>query len=210
MTRGWIWETLKVCDNKYFFTDLKYLYVYFRGCHGLWMSGKFEIFSRWGKSLGKLYFLPNLMKSQPWNFIFRLSATSQMLWKYEEILILKLSLIPQIAEEQKDRNVTGNTEIYLTFLQLIRAIPRKNAGLSNLISELTQEDSKGKRNANLVWQAWQWLFWKKLHLSLNKCFCKEIESSNIKRKSRQHTQVITLSRLSHKRLPSSSFSLPVA
>lgn len=65
-------------------------------------------------------------------------------------MILKLSLIPQIAEEQKDRNVTGNTEIYLTFLQLIRAIPRKNAGLSNLISELTQEDSKGKRNANLV------------------------------------------------------------
>lgn len=50
----------------------------------------------------------------------------------------KLSLILQIAEEQKDRNVTGNTEIYLTFLQLIRAIPTKNAGLSNLISELTQ------------------------------------------------------------------------
>ena len=61
-----------------------------------------------------------------------------------------MSLILQIAEEQKDRNVTGNTEIYLTFLQLIRAIPTKNAGLSNLISELTQEDSKGKIKANLV------------------------------------------------------------
>ena len=54
----------------------------------------------------------------------------------------KLSLILQFYEEQKDRNVTGNTEIYLTFLQLIRAIPTKNAGLSNLISELIQEDGK--------------------------------------------------------------------
>ena len=81
-----------------------------------------------------------------------------MLWKYEEILIpkpfRKVSLILQISEEQKDRNATGNTKIYLTFLQLIRAIPTKNADLSNLIGELTQEDSKGKIKANLVWQAW--------------------------------------------------------
>lgn len=55
-----------------------------------------------------------------------------------------LSLILQISEEQNDRNVTGNTEIYLTFLQLIRSIPTANVGLSNLTSELTQEDGKGK------------------------------------------------------------------
>lgn len=65
----------------------------------------------------------------------------------------KVSLILQISEEQKDRNATGNTKIYLAFLQLIRAIPTKNAGLSNLLGELTQEDSKGKIKANLVWQA---------------------------------------------------------
>lgn len=61
-----------------------------------------------------------------------------------------MSLILQISEEQKDTNATGNTKIYLTFLKLIRAIPTKNAGLSNLISELTQGDSKGKIKANLV------------------------------------------------------------
>lgn len=32
-------------DIKYFRTDLKYLYVYFRGCHGLRMSGKY-VFSQ--------------------------------------------------------------------------------------------------------------------------------------------------------------------
>lgn len=56
MTRGWIWETLKVCDIKYFLTDLKYLYVNFRGYHDLWMSGNMKFLNVRNES-SKIIFL---------------------------------------------------------------------------------------------------------------------------------------------------------
>ena len=73
-------------------------------------------------------------------------------------------------------------------------------GLNN--SELMQEDGRGTKMANLVWQMWQFCLEKlstKLHLPLNRSFCKRLENINIniKWRTQQNFQVIALSRLSH-------------
>ena len=80
-------------------------------------------------------------------------------------------------------------------------------GLNN--SELMQEDGRGTKMANLVWQMWQFCLEKlstKLHLPLNRSFCKRLENINIniKWRTRQNFQVIALSRLSHTNVLQSS------
>ena len=51
-------------------------------------------------------------------------------------------------------------------------------------SELTQQDGRGKKTADVVWQSWQYFCLKKqftkLHLPLNRSFCKRPENINVK------------------------------
>ena len=61
-----------------------------------------------------------------------------------------------------------------------------------VISELTQQDGRGKRTANLVWQPWQFCLknlFSKLYTPLNRSFCKRPENIEISEdRSRQNTQ----------------------
>ena len=99
--------------------------------------------------------------------------------------------------------------VFLTF-----SLSSASLDLKVPISELTQQDGRGKTTANLVWPAWQSFCLKKTfrqtshsfkHISLKKSKKRELVNS------RQNAQIIAPSRLSHLSvLLSSSFCRPVA
>ena len=114
-------------------------------------------------------------------------------------LLLSLQL-----ETYNNNNITAKEMIFKNQRRIVFSTYRGRS-----LSELTQQDERGKKTANLMWQAWQWFCLKKasakLHLLLNSFFfCKRLEKNNVKWRSRKKRQVTALSLFSLKSGLSSS------